>query len=550
MTMRKQILVCLALCLMALSEPSVAADPTAFLRTADNKTYYVAITVSSSRLTGGDVKDASGLLKKLTVATDPLSRYIYAQFDPSTLKLIQQYAPSLPPRSKLQKALASDLNRILTDPSFYAPARFAGVTLSPETKELLAQDPHGAGRIFLNRMLLDDAYPQEIAQNTNLRPLWDGQDGGAGVVSSVDVLKGVVVSLYQKGRLVPATIGPPDSYGADFTISFSDAQVLKDGLGSLQVAVHQYPVARTETGGFSVGVTTEVVSSLTQKSGNCFEGFPVEVAVDPGIPDPTYGVKRLKELLTYMRANNPTVRIQSHTWDDPQKWDLKPAFVSFGDPEHDKRFVPCYTLAKDPPSGTFDIRFAYPGDALIELRHIFLKTDVVNASHAITAFSLDSGNVGKRSVEQNLDLGVQFGSSVADKKTKDATGKDVTVRQRDSKGTVDLRLAPWLNVLSLPDPGSSTFKFLTPLFIDARVSTGKINKDTLSLNRIAFGGQFEIRHYTDPQTFPTYQRYIFSFANASDRDFKQAEWKGGLEFQPVFSALNRPLSFRSKNFDP
>src|SRR5436190_23259742 len=100
---------------------------------------------------------------------------------------------------------------------------------------------------------------------------------------------------------------------------------------------------------------------------------------------------------------------------------------------------------------------------------------------------------------------------------------DLVVRKRENKGTLDLRLAPLLNILRLPEPGSRTFMFLTPFLIDARVSTGKIDKDTLSLNRIAMGPQFEIRHYTDPGTYPSYQRYIFTVTNASDRDFKQAE---------------------------
>jgi hypothetical protein len=524
-----------------------AADPTAYLRTNDDVNYYVAVTVSSWRLTAGDVKDASGLLNKVKAGTDPLSRYIFGQLGSATFSLIKQYAPSMPPRSRLQKALATDLNTILAVDSFYAKERFAGVILRPETAAMLASDPQGEARRFLHRMLLDDAFPNEITRNSSLPPLWDGRGTD---LTPDQVRSQVLVSVYQKGSLIQTTIGPPDIYGSDFTISILDPQVLKDGLGSLQVAVHQYPVAKDKTSGFMAGVATEVVSSLTLNNGNCFEGFPLEVSLDPAVADSAYGVQRLNKLLKYVKGHAPAVLVQAHTWDDTKPWTLRPQFVSFGVPDTDKRFVPCYTLAKDPPTGTFDIRFDYPPDALIELRHPFLKTGVVNAGHIVSPGSLDTGEVGKRAVEQNLDVAVQFGSSVSDKTEKDAAGMDVPVRKRESRGTLDLRLAPWLNVLDLPGPGSRTFKFLTPFLIDARVSTGKVNKDTLSLNRVWFGPQFEIRHYTDPQTYPTYQRYIFSFTNASDRDFKQAEWKVSFEFQPVFSALNRPLSFRSKNFDP
>jgi len=545
--MKQLLLVCAAVCLACLVCVPAAADPSAYLRTSDDVNYYVAVTISSWRLSSGDLKDASGLLKKLKSGSDPLSRYIYGRLSPATLSLIKQYAPSVPPRSRLQKALALDVNTLLAEDSFYTPERFASVTLRPETVAMLTSNPHGESRKFLHRMLLDDAFTEEVTRNSSLPPLWDGQPVGL----TPDQVRGqMVVSLYQKGGLVQTIIGPPDKYGSDFTISILDPQALKDGLGSLQVAVHKYPVAKSETRGFMTGVGMEVVSSLTLNNGNCFEGFPLEVSLDPSVADQAYGVQRLEKLLKYVRDHTPAVLVQAHTWDDVKPWTLRPEFVSFGVPDTDKRFVPCYTLAKNPPTGTFDIKFDYPPDAMIELRHSFLKTGVVNAGHAVSPGSLDTGDVGKRAVEQNLDVGIQFGSSVSDKTEKDVAGNDVPVRKRESRGTLDLRLAPWLNVLDLPGPGSRTFKFLTPFLIDARVSTGKVNKDTLSLNRVWFGPQYEIRHYTDPQTYPTYQRYIFSFTNASDRDFKQAEWKGSFEFQPVFSVLNRPLSFRSRNFDP
>ncbi|MEA2205174.1 MAG: hypothetical protein QOE77_1950 [Blastocatellia bacterium] len=541
MIMKKQLLFCLALSLIVLNESSAAANPTAFLRTVDNQTYYIAVTIGSAQLSEGDLKDT--LPKKLMTGMDPLSQYIRSQLDSKTVALIQKDNPLPSARSELKRRLTSDLKRLLADPGFYSAARFAGVTLRPETSALLAQDPVGGRRTFLNRMLLDDAYPQDIGQNSNVPGLWDGRDA-AGELDLATVRGMVVASLFQKGRLIPTTIEGPDKYGADFRIEFSNADVLKDGLDSLQVAVHQYPVDRTTRSGFSAVVSTEVVTSLAPTNGDCFAGIPLEVQVDPGLVNPSYGDERLETLLTYLEAHNPTVRVQAQDRLNPEPRTLK-KFDYSGDTS--TRFVPCYQLAEDAPTGTFDLRFDYPPEAPIELRKIFYKANIVNAAHAVTPFSLDEGNIGKRALEQNLDVGVQFKSSVADKTEKDAAGNDVAVRKRDNKGTLDLRLAPWLNVLSLPKQGSQTFKFLTPLFIDARVSTGKIDKDNLSLNRIVFGSQFEIRKYWRPETVPSYHRFLFTFSNASDRDFKQAEWKGGFEWQPIFAQVNNPLSFRSKN---
>jgi len=41
--------------------------------------------------------------------------------------------------------------------------RFAGVTLHTDTRQLLASNPQGAELQRLNRLLLDDAFPQEIS---------------------------------------------------------------------------------------------------------------------------------------------------------------------------------------------------------------------------------------------------------------------------------------------------------------------------------------------------------------------------------------------------
>jgi len=376
-------------------------------------------------------------------------------------------------------------------------------------------------------------------------PLWNGRDPVSGQVIQADVAKDIIASVYQNGRLVPTTIAVSGTPGFDFIVKLTDISILNGDFDPLLLAVHRYPTGPAQTAGFSVDdVSSEISASLTQKSGTCVEGFPLEVKLGDGVLPSDYILGRLETLLAYMRRVSPTTQVESDTAIKAEPRQLKSDLAFFGKPTDDKRFFECLALAKDPPSGTFDIKFTYPADAPIELRHPFLKTDIENASHGVTPFSVDDANVGERAIEENLDLSLQFSSSVADKTVKDAAGMDVPVRVRDNTGTLDLRIAPLLNLLSLPDPGSTTFKFLTPLLIDARVSTGKINKDTLSLNRIVIGSEFEIRHYTNTSTFPSYQRYILSFRNASDRDFKQAEWKGALEFQPVFSALDRPLRFR------
>src|SRR6185436_9428155 len=66
--------------------------------------------------------------------------------------------------------LVKELNRILSAGSIYEAQRFAQITLSEETRRLVERniqvDP--GERVRLNRLLLEDAFPQEIARS---RPL-------------------------------------------------------------------------------------------------------------------------------------------------------------------------------------------------------------------------------------------------------------------------------------------------------------------------------------------------------------------------------------------
>ena len=60
--------------------------------------------------------------------------------------------------------LVADLNNLIDGPVLYDQARFAGVTLRPETQNLLSQNPAGTNTAHLNRLLLDDAYPRAISR--------------------------------------------------------------------------------------------------------------------------------------------------------------------------------------------------------------------------------------------------------------------------------------------------------------------------------------------------------------------------------------------------
>ena len=122
-----------------------------------------------------DLKDASGLITTLRDSKDQLSQYLRDQFSPDFQKELKAYNTSHVAPQMLQQALVEELNQLLKGKLLHTQKRFAQVVLNADTNELLAQKPRGADLIRLNRFLLADAYPKQLAKN----PIFKFADGGA-----------------------------------------------------------------------------------------------------------------------------------------------------------------------------------------------------------------------------------------------------------------------------------------------------------------------------------------------------------------------------------
>ena len=88
--------------------------------------------------------------KLLAVNARPIDQYLVKTL-PVTPEAQQMLAP-----------LAQQLNHIIRGPAIYEASRFAGI-IGKETEELLKTNPQGEDRHRLNRMLLEDAYPEELS---------------------------------------------------------------------------------------------------------------------------------------------------------------------------------------------------------------------------------------------------------------------------------------------------------------------------------------------------------------------------------------------------
>lgn len=111
---------------------------------------------------GSDFKDVPSLADKLSKPSDPLSVFLAENLSKTTRGTLDHYKDGSASETAVRVALTQDLNSLILKQSLYAPERFAEVTLQETTKELLAQDAKGRNEPRLNRLLLADAYPNEL----------------------------------------------------------------------------------------------------------------------------------------------------------------------------------------------------------------------------------------------------------------------------------------------------------------------------------------------------------------------------------------------------
>lgn len=90
---------------------------------------------------------------------DKFSGYFYEKLSPKTRRMLADYRKNTD--KELAKALATDLNNLLDDASFYDKEQFQKIYLRTETRILLRQNPTEENLRYLNRLLIEDAFPHQ-----------------------------------------------------------------------------------------------------------------------------------------------------------------------------------------------------------------------------------------------------------------------------------------------------------------------------------------------------------------------------------------------------
>lgn len=131
----------------------------------------VYFKISSDRFSEGSFRDLPAFAAKLAQPSDPVSKLVYEHLPSKTQQELRDYVADPSKAKTLPADLSEDFNTLVNGGSLYEAAQAAGVKLSAETVQLAARTPEGRSLVHLNRLLLEDAFPREIAHN---RVAWEG----------------------------------------------------------------------------------------------------------------------------------------------------------------------------------------------------------------------------------------------------------------------------------------------------------------------------------------------------------------------------------------
>jgi hypothetical protein len=137
--------------------------------------------------------NVQGLATKLAAQADPVSSFVWSNLSISTQQVLTN--PVANPDAQ-RYDLTSDLNLLLIDGPLYSTQRFANVNLSTETRVLLPINPQGPDQVRLNRLLLEDAYPNLIVRSPSI------PSGRMRLAAAYDSQRHAVVTM--AGFMIPA----------------------------------------------------------------------------------------------------------------------------------------------------------------------------------------------------------------------------------------------------------------------------------------------------------------------------------------------------------
>jgi hypothetical protein len=114
-------------------------------------------------LEAADVKDADSMVRVLKHRPDALAQFLAGQLSPATSSAVAAHADGTAVDPATLDGLVTDLDAVLTGPLLWDPARFAGHPIRASTLTSTVGPLTAAEEQALNRRLLTEAYPVQLA---------------------------------------------------------------------------------------------------------------------------------------------------------------------------------------------------------------------------------------------------------------------------------------------------------------------------------------------------------------------------------------------------
>jgi dipeptide/tripeptide permease len=127
------------------------------------KPYYVG----SATLSASQIREPDSLVVKLQSGTNAAAGFLWGQFSANGKQLLSN--PSTQ-RSARQSCLADELNAVIGSGSIFSPDRFETNKLTGEIRVMLAAAPVPETTAYLNRILIERTFPEEIGACYRIGP--------------------------------------------------------------------------------------------------------------------------------------------------------------------------------------------------------------------------------------------------------------------------------------------------------------------------------------------------------------------------------------------
>lgn len=178
-----------------------AAQEAAALPQFDSKTLdgWIQIENNATSLSSGGIIDPAALTGKLTRGTDAISVFLRSGMQDALKADLAAYSPASANEKAVVSALVKYLNQVIAGPPVAGQAHAGNIALRPETAQLLQRNPRGWQLERLNKLVLEDAYPQELAKSSSTG--WVVKDGA---MASTGSGRGVIYTAkdYSRYRLM------------------------------------------------------------------------------------------------------------------------------------------------------------------------------------------------------------------------------------------------------------------------------------------------------------------------------------------------------------